>query len=131
MLRVVRAAAITPLPKAPEIVLGILDLQGELIPVIDLRKRFRLPQKPIRSSDHFVVASTGARTVALVVDGTTGVIDPAALTIVPPDDIAPGTEHLAGVLRCDDGLILLHDLHTLLFAAEEEALAEAFGKAVT
>lgn len=123
--RVVRAAAITALPKAPEVVLGVLDLQGELIPVVDLRKRFRLPEREIRSTDQFVVASTGTRNVALVVDGTEGVIDRTGVSVVQPDEIVVGTEFLAGVLRCADGLILLHDLQALLFPAEEKGLAGA------
>ena len=39
--RVVRAVEITPLPKAPEIVLGVINMQGQVVPAVDIRKRFR------------------------------------------------------------------------------------------
>ena len=70
MQRVVQPAAITPLPEAPPaIVLGILGLQGEVIPVINLRKSFRPPERGIRSEDLVVVARTEKLILALVVDG--------------------------------------------------------------
>ena len=66
--RSVRAVAITPLPEAPPIVLGVVDLGGVVIPVIDMRKRFNHPPRDLRLSDHLIVASAGKRTVALLVD---------------------------------------------------------------
>lgn len=127
--RVVRAAAITPLPKAPEIVLGILDLQGQIIPVINLRKRFRLPEREIRSTDQFVVARTGTLTLALVVDSTESVMELTDREAILPDDILTGMVYLEGVTRTKDGLVLIHDLESLLFAAEEELLAQALEQA--
>lgn len=123
--RVVRAAAITPLPQAPEIVLGILDLQGQIIPVINLRKRFRLPERELRSEDQFVVARSAALTLALAVDGTESVIEASESPVIAPDDIMTGVAFLEGVTASEAGLILIHDLETLLFAAEEELLARA------
>ena len=125
MERVVRAAAITALPEAPEIVLGILDLQGRIIPVINLRKRFRLTERETRSEDQFVIARTGTLTLALVVDSAQSVIDGAELTVTAPDEILTGMGYLEGVTRTEEGLVLIHDLETLLFASEEELLAQA------
>ncbi|HEY5513990.1 MAG TPA: chemotaxis protein CheW [Geomonas sp.] len=123
--RVVRAAAITPLPKAPEIVLGILDLQGQVIPVINLRKRFSLPVREIRTSDQFVIARAKLLTVALVVDGAESVLEGTGEAVIPPGDILTGTGYLEGVTRTEDGLVLIHDLASLLFPEEEELLARA------
>jgi purine-binding chemotaxis protein CheW len=123
--RVVRAAAITPLPKAPEIVLGVLDFQGQVIPVINLRQRFRLPERALRTSDQFVIARAGVVTVALAVDGVESVLEEHAREIIEPDDILTGTGFLEGVTRNGDGLVLIHDLATLLFPEEERLLAQA------
>ena len=123
--KVVRAAAITPLPDAPDIVLGILDLQGEVIPVINLRKRFRLPESGIRSEDQFVIARTKTLTLALVVDGVDSVMEQADRAVIPPDHIMTGLGYLKGVTSMPEGLVLIHDLESLLFAAEEELLAQA------
>jgi purine-binding chemotaxis protein CheW len=126
--RVVRAAAITPLPKAPEIVLGVLDFQGQVIPVVNLRRRFRLPERALRTSDQFVIARARLVTVALAVDGVESVLEESAREVVAPDDILSGTGFLEGVTRSEDGLVLIHDLATLLFPEEELLLARALKK---
>ena len=123
--RVVRAAAVTPLPKAPEIVLGVLDLQGRVIPVINLRRRFRLPVREIRTSDQFVIAQAGMLTVALAVDGVESVLEGGGEPVIAPDDILAGMDFLEGVTRTEDGLVLIHDLASLLFPEEETLLARA------
>ncbi len=63
--RCIRVVAITPLPEAPAIVLGIIDLGGGVIPVINIRKRFNHPPRDVRLSDYLIAATTGKRTVAL------------------------------------------------------------------
>ena len=123
--RVIRAAAITPLPKAPEIALGVLDLHGQVIPVINLRLRFGLPQRETRASDQFVIARANRLTVALVVDGAESVLEGGAEAVIAPDDILAGTGFLEGVTRTEDGLVLIHDLASLLFPEEEILLARA------
>lgn len=117
--------AITHLPKAPEIVLGVLDLQGQVIPVINLRQRFRLPEREIRSSDQYVIARANALTVALAVDGAEGVLDETGESVIAPDDILTGMGLIEGVLRTEDGLVLIHDLATLLFPEEQRLLVQA------
>ncbi len=117
--RVIRAAALTTIPYAPDVVLGILDLQGDVIPVINLRRRFGLPERPIGCEDHFVVARTQRLALALHVDTTEGVCELPPGALLPPDKIVAGTEFLAGVTRTADGLVLIHDLDTLLFPEEE------------
>jgi len=123
--RVVRAVAITPLPKAPEIVLGVLDLQGQVVPVINLRQRFRLPEREIRVSDQFIIARANSLSVALAVDGAESVLEQSAEPVIAPDDILTGTGYLEGVTRTADGLVLIHDLATLLFPEEEMLLTQA------
>ena len=66
--RVVRMAAITPLPNAPGIILGVVNFQGRVIPVINVRRRFCLPEREIALTDQLVVAHTARRPVALVAD---------------------------------------------------------------
>ncbi|MDP2958356.1 MAG: chemotaxis protein CheW [Longimicrobiales bacterium] len=108
--RAIRVVAITPLPEAPAIVLGIIDLGGVVTPVIDLRARFNHPAQDVRLSDHLIVAATGRRTVVLLVDDTRGVIDAPPESLVPSEDILPGLDVIAGAIKLEDGLILIHDL---------------------
>jgi len=122
--RIIRAAALTPLPKAPDIVLGILDLQGEVIPVVNIRKRFRLPERGIRPEDLFIVARAGSLKVALVVDEAHGVMEPEQEP-VPPEAVVAGLDYVAGVTRTEEGLVLIHDLDTFLSLEEENSLSKA------
>ena len=64
--RVVRVAQWTPLPQAPDIVLGVINLSGEVIPVFDVRKRFGLPVREIDLNDQLIIAQTARRSVALL-----------------------------------------------------------------
>ena len=54
--RVVRAVEITPLPKAPPIVIGVINLGGRIIPVVNIRRRFRLPERELELTDQLIVA---------------------------------------------------------------------------
>jgi purine-binding chemotaxis protein CheW len=121
----VRAVRLTPLPRAPAVVEGLLDLRGELLPVLDMRRRFRLPARPLATTDHLVVAQAGPRRVALRVDRAEGLLalEPGQLDESPRE--LPGVGYVAGALKLPDGLVLLHDLRTFLSEAEGLALEEA------
>jgi purine-binding chemotaxis protein CheW len=106
--RAMRVVAITPLPKAPPIVLGIVDLGGVVIPVINVRQRFNHPPRDVRLSDHLIVAATGKRTVALLVDETNGVIGASPESLAPAAEILPTLELFDGAMKLEDGLILIH-----------------------
>ena len=123
--RIVRAAAITPLPKAPDIILGILDIQGEIIPVINVRKRFRQPEREVTPADQFIIAKARSLKVALLVDAAQGVLKEAEAGHIAPDDFIPGMEYVSGVTRTEDGLVLIHDLDKFLSLGEEKLLLEA------
>jgi purine-binding chemotaxis protein CheW len=123
--RVVRMVEVTPLPKAPQIVLGVINAQGRIIPVVDIRRRFRLPERDIRLSDHLLIARTARRTVALALDAVTGIVDRSAQAVITAEEILPGLEYVEGVMKLGDGLILIHDLDTLLSLEEEQTLAAA------
>ena len=126
--KTILVVAITPLPKAPDVVLGVINLQGRIIPVVDIRKRFRLPQREIALYDHVIIAHTSTRTVALVVDRTADVIARAEQHIVAADEVVPGMEYVEGVAKLDDGIILIHDLDKFLALEEEEELNNALSQ---
>lgn len=128
--RVVHAVEITPLPKAPPIVIGVINLGGRIIPVVNIRRRFRLPERDLELTDQFIVArasrsdaDAGAgRLLAFAVDAVIGVQDLPAAETIAAETILPGLEHLEGVAKTDQGLVLIHDLGTFLSLEEEKAL---------
>ena len=128
--RVVSAVEITPLPKAPDIVLGVINMQGKVIPVINIRRRFSLPERKIYLSDQFIIANTSRQTVALMVDTVSGVIEPAGEKVIKSEKIIPGLEYVDGVIKLEDGLILIHDLDRFLSLEEEKTLDDALKKEV-
>jgi len=123
--RVVRMVAITPLPKAPDIILGVVNFQGRIIPVINMRRLFCLPDREIALTDQLVVAHTARRPVALVAVAVLDVIACSAQSLIAVENIVPGIEYVEGVVKLTDGLILIHDLDKFLSLEEESFLDRA------
>ena len=123
--RVVHAVEVTPLPGAPDIVLGAIDVGGCILPVLNLRRRFLLPERDIGLADQFLIAQAGRRVVALVIDEAQGVIAHEQAAVIGSDRIVPGLEQFQGVVRLDDGLVLIHDLEKFLSLDEARALDAA------
>ena len=123
--RIVRAVEVTPLPRAPEAVLGVINVHGQITPVFNLRERFRLPAREISLSDQFIIARARTRRVVLVVDEVRGVDESLERATVAADDILPGMEHVAGVAKLGIDLIFIHDLDKFLSLEEERELEGA------
>ena len=123
--RIIRVVEVTALPKAPEIVVGIINLQGTVIPVFDIRRRFRLPPREARLADQMIVAIAAKRTVALVVDSVDDVIEIAGEKIIAAEQILPELEYVEGVMKTEGGMVLIHNLERFLSLPEEKALDEA------
>jgi len=122
--RVVGVVEITPLPKAPDIVLGVVNVQGKIILVVDIRKRFHLPEREMNLSDHLIIAHTSRRTIALVADTVTGVLELSDDEIIGKEEILSGLEYVDGVVKLEDGMILIHDLEKFLSLEEEKAISD-------
>lgn len=112
--RIVRVVEITPLPEAPQIVLGIINVQGRIIPVINIRKRFLLPEREMELSDQLIIAHTSKRNIALLVEAVSGVIEYPENEMVAPDEIISGIEYVKGIIKKDDGMIQILDIDTIL-----------------
>lgn len=123
--RAVPMIEITPLPSAPEIVFGLINLHGAVIPVLNIRKRFRLPEREPDLCDQLIIAHTARRDVALVVDMVSDVVALPSGELVAPETILPQLEHVKGVVKLDDGMIFVHDLDAFLSLEEEQALQDA------
>lgn len=113
--RVVRAVTITPVPDAPERVLGVINAQGRLIAVVDIRQPWGPPKRNLELSDRLIIAHTSRRQVALVADSVEGVVVPSEHHIVAAETMLPGLDSVLSVLKRDDGtLLLIHNLDALL-----------------
>ena len=122
--RIVRAVEVTPLPKAPEIVLGVVNVRGRIIPVINIRRRFHLPSREMNLSDQLIISHTSKRSVVIAVDAVGDIIECPDLAVVEAEKILPDTGCVEGVLKLEDGLILIHDLNKFLSLEEEKKLLD-------
>ncbi|MEI9895029.1 MAG: chemotaxis protein CheW [Chthoniobacter sp.] len=129
--RIVRAAEVTVLPKAPAMVIGVLDVEGRVLPVLNIRQRLGLPEHQITPAEQFVIARTSRREIVFVVDEALGVIDLPPSGMVNATQIIPGLEQIRGVVQLPDGLVLIHDLEKFLSWEEERALDEALREGAT
>lgn len=127
--RVIRAVAVTRLPGSPDAVEGVVDVQGTLTPVFDLRRRFGLPARPVGPDDHFVLAAAKGRTALLHVDRVEAVAEADGKKVADGADVLVGALPVSGVAQLEEGLVLIHDLEAFLTQAESEALDVALAEA--
>lgn len=123
--RVIHAVEVTSLPKAPEIILGVINMHGQIVPVINLRRRFGFRDKDLDLTDRFIIAQTSRRLVALLVDRVEGVVHIPEETMMVGDEVLPGLDYIQGIAKLEDGLVLIHDIDTFLSLDEERALDAA------
>lgn len=126
--RAIPSAEPLPLPGAGAVVLGVLNLGGAVIAVLDLCYRLGLPRRPIDPSQQIVVLELPGFLYGVVVDRIHGVVERAADSAIPNELDAP--PFVKGVVRIDDGLCLIVDPARFLFPDETQALAAALAGAL-
>jgi purine-binding chemotaxis protein CheW len=119
------AVSVTPLPGAPAVVEGVINLRGRVVPVLDFRRRFELPPRPPRPADHLIVARAREQFVAVRADRAVDVLRLEADDLAEGRGLIPGVEALGAVARVGDRLVFIHDLHTFLTEGESAALLDA------
>ncbi|MDD2853048.1 MAG: chemotaxis protein CheW, partial [Desulfuromonadaceae bacterium] len=124
--RVVRMVEITTVPMNPGFILGVINVQGNIIPVLDLRRRFGLPERPVELSDQLIIIRSAARSFALMTD-TACEVRECTEQMQTAAEILPDLPFLAGVVKLPDGLILLQNPETLLSPDEAAVIDELMG----
>jgi len=122
VVQVVRIVAITPMPEAPDIVRGVINIRGKVIPVIDTRRRFGLPARFYDLNTQLLIAQSDGYMMALIVDVVSEVLTMPASSIEPPSEIGPQLERLSAVGKLGDRLLLVLDLDKMLTFEEERRL---------
>jgi purine-binding chemotaxis protein CheW len=124
-----RLAKITKVPKAAEFIKGITNLRGEVIPVLDTRKRFGLEVKTSDDRTRIIIVDLGGIKTGLVVDSVREVLNLAKKDIAPPPEaIGSGIDQqfISGIGKVDAGkrMIVLLDVERILSRQEREHLSE-------
>ncbi len=120
--RILRAVAISPLPKAPEIIMGLVNIQGRILPVLNIRKFFCLPEIEMALNDQIIIARTANRSLAIIVDKVLGVSEYNERDIIEPEKLFPGIEFLEGVAKLGDGIIYIYSLDRFISSQEEDVV---------
>ena len=123
--RVLRYTTPTPVPNVPEWIEGVIDYQGRVVPVINLRRRFEMSKAPVASDGRILVLTVDDEWVAATVDGVLDVsaLDPSRLA--PPPALFKGlaASYVRGVVRRGERLVVFLDVPNL-FATDERIVLE-------
>jgi purine-binding chemotaxis protein CheW len=121
-----RMVAITRVPRAPQFMEGVINLRGQLIPIIDLRMRFGMDRAERTKNTRIVVTEIGSKRLGMVVDSVSEVLRIPVEQIEDAPDLVAGvdTEYIRGVGKLDDRLIIMLDLASVISASEKTELQE-------
>jgi purine-binding chemotaxis protein CheW len=119
-------SAITPLPNAPPYVRGVLNLRGTIVPIVDLRKKFGMPEEAYTKFTVIVVVQVKGQTLGFIVDAVSDVLTVTGADIQPTPDLhgQVDTSFINGLARANEKLVILLDIDKVLTAAEAVAAAE-------
>lgn len=122
--RVVRMVEITNVPTSPGFIQGVINVQGKILPVLDLRRRFGLPERPVELSDQLIIIRCATRSFAVITDTACEVRECTEQMRTEASEIIPDVPYLAGVVKLPDGLILLQSPETLLSPGDVAVIGE-------
>ena len=122
---------ITNMPQTPDFVKGLINLRGQVIPIIDLRSRFGFPAGEKSESQRIIVVNVGTRTLGIVVDAVDQVLRVKAEDVEPPPTSIKGINHdfITGLVKQEDKLVILLDIEHLLTEKDAAAVADAASNA--
>ncbi len=129
-------SAVTKIPHAPAHVLGVLNLRGSIVPIVDLRMRFALERAEYTAITVIIVMSVvtpaGDRDLGVVVDGVSDVIDVRCAEIKPAPELGArgATDYILGLASITDRMVVLLDIDRLIgrdLAAMAGAVSEPQG----
>ncbi|MDQ2865298.1 MAG: chemotaxis protein CheW [Candidatus Eremiobacteraeota bacterium] len=129
---IIRMVQITHVPRAPRFMDGVINLRGQLIPIVDLRTRFGMDRIGVTKSTRIVVTEIGSKRVGIVVDSVSEVNNiPIENVEEAPEMIAGvGTEYIQGVGKIDERLIVMLDLTMVMSGDEKHQLQEVDTRAI-
>jgi purine-binding chemotaxis protein CheW len=119
-------SAVTRIPNSPPHVLGVLNLRGSIVPIVDLRKRFNLAQAEYTAVTVIIVltvrSEAGRREFGVVVDGVSDVVDVdvAAIKATPDMGARAATDHIRGLVSIAERMVVLLDIDRLIGAQTGE-----------
>ncbi|MEN8169101.1 MAG: chemotaxis protein CheW [Pseudomonadota bacterium] len=125
---IIRSAKVTAVPNSPEFVEGVINLRGNIIPVVDLRKRLYLYNDASETKRSWVlILNISDRVVGFIVDEVTHVIKVPEDSVQPPPDIVISgleSQYIQGVCEMDNALLVILNFSRVLFSDEYNMLKD-------
>lgn len=116
---------ITRVPQTPDYIKGLINLRSMVIPIVDLRTRFQMPEQTPTDETRIMVVNVSGRTIGIIVDAVSEVLRISADQIAPPPPTVAGLgrDYLTGLVKLEKRLLILLDIDKILNT--EEPLIEA------
>ncbi len=124
---IIRIVEVTKVPKSPDFIEGVINLRGNVIPILDLRKRFHLKPREYDKKTRIIVVEANTELVGFIVDAVLETRSIFESCIEAPPTIVLGgieSEYLKGVAKLEDRLVILLDIGKILSVSEQQALKE-------
>lgn len=124
---IIRMTPITPVPRAPEFVEGVINLRGQIIPVVDLRKRFGITAAEVGAHTRIIVIEVNDNVLGLIVDAVDEVLRIPADTIAPPPALVAGgigSEYIRGISHFNNKMIILIEMGRVFTSHEIDKLGD-------
>ncbi len=121
---IIKLQPITYVPHAPKAIIGVTNLRGKVLPVLDLRRRFELPVQEPTKLTRIIVAILNANMVGMLVDSVTEVRYIPSETVEPPSPLVTTLDSafITGIAKIGERLIILLDLDKVLSPQEKSEL---------
>lgn len=119
---ILRFPELTRLPNTPPFIKGVINLRGNVIPVVDMRIRFGFAEGAITDLTRIIVVETGGKQVGILVDNVYQVVRLPVSSIDPPSDLITGIseDFISGIGRLRDRLIVLLNMTQIIFLEDNE-----------
>ncbi len=127
---IIRSAPITIVPNSPDFVEGVINLRGNIIPVIELRKRLNLFQESANEDTWILILDIGGKVTGFIVDSVSKVLKIPENSIEPPPDLVVAgleSQYIRGVCDTGEGLLIILDFNHILLSEEIKRLKEIEG----
>ena len=129
VIEIIGIQRITKVPEVPEYVRGIINLRGKIIPVVDMRLRFRQQYREYTDRTCIVVVEINGVLIGLIVDAVSEVLDIREENVVPPPELkASQNKYIRGIGKLESGVVMLLDWEKLFSEEDQEMMGNSVEK---
>ncbi len=119
---ILKLPVVTKLPRSVDYIMGVIDLRGKVIPVVDLGRKFNIEGAKESESNRAIVVDIGGKQVGLAIDSVSHVIKINSNDIEPPPPVVKGISgrYIVGIAKLETGFVVILDINQI-FSTEEVA----------